>query len=46
MTDIGTHPYIGHPFLELLLDRLQIKDAKPTFFDAATEKAFFKAASA
>jgi integrase len=39
-------PYVGNPFLELPLDRLKIEDAKPIFvFDAATELAFFKAAS-
>jgi hypothetical protein len=43
MTDIGTYPYIGHPFLELPLDRLQIEDAKPTFFDTATAIAFLHA---
>jgi integrase len=40
-------PYAGNPFLELPLDRLKIEDAKPIFvFDAATELAFFRAASA
>ena len=40
-------PYVGNPFLELPLDRLKIEDAKPIFvFDAATELAFFQAASA
>jgi integrase len=40
-------PYVGNPFLTLPLDRLKIEDAKPIFvFDALTELAFFKAASA
>src|SRR5262249_27512804 len=39
-------PYVGNPFSELPLDRLKIQDAKPIFvFDAATELAFFRAAS-
>jgi hypothetical protein len=42
MTDIGTDPYIGYPFLELPLDRLKIEDAKPIFFDAATGLIFFR----
>jgi integrase len=40
-------PYAGNPFAELPLDRLKIEDAKAIFvFDAATELAFLKAASA
>jgi integrase len=40
-------PYAGNPFSELPLDRLKVEDAKPIFvFDAQTELAFFKAASA
>jgi integrase len=40
-------PYVGNPFSELPLDRMKIEDAKPIFvFDAATELAFCKAASA
>ena len=40
-------PYAGNPFSELPLDRLKIEDAKAIFvFDAATELAFLKAASA
>ena len=39
-------PYASNPLAELPLDRLKIADAKPIFvFDAATELAFFKAAS-
>jgi integrase len=40
-------PYAGNPFSELPLDRFRIEDAKPIFvFTAATELAFFRAASA
>jgi integrase len=47
VTDVSTRPYIGHPFLELPLDRLQIEDAKPIFvFDAAIDLAFLQTASA
>jgi integrase len=39
-------PYVGNPFSELPLDRMKVEDAKPIFvFDAATELAFFRAAS-